>query len=47
MKGRRRFRGNFSSKIREKVFKEEKPKGEKYLPKAFPKSRIDDTLPHN
>jgi len=29
MKGRRRFRGDFSSKIREKTFKEEKPKAEK------------------
>jgi len=26
MKGKRRFRGDFSSKIREKAFKEEKPK---------------------
>jgi len=26
MKGRRRYRGDFSYKIREKAFKEEKPK---------------------
>jgi len=26
MKGRRRYRGDFSSKIREKAFKEEKPR---------------------
>jgi len=46
MKGRRRYRGDFSSKIRAKTFKEENPRtGGKYPLKAFSKSRIDDTLP--
>jgi len=47
MKIKRRYRGNFPSKIREKTFKEEKPRTVKYLLKRFSKSRIDDTLSGN
>jgi len=35
MKGRRRYRGDFSSKIREKAFKEEKPRRGKISAEAI------------
>jgi len=48
MKGRRRYRGDFSSKIRAKTFKEENPRTErKYPPEGFSKSQINDTLSGN
>jgi len=47
MKGRRRYRVEISSKIRERLLKRKSRKQGKYLLKAFSKSRIDDTLPGN